>query len=49
MREDRDFAPANAAAPGARLSWDAPRLSRIDAGEAEVGTRASNDGPFTTS
>lgn len=29
--------------------WTVPRVDRIDAGQAEVGTRASNDGAFSTS
>ena len=33
----------------ARAAWVAPRVDKIDAGQAEVGTRASNDGAFSTS
>jgi hypothetical protein len=33
-----------------RRPWSTPTLARIDAGEAEIGTRASAlDGGFTTS
>ena len=41
--------PRTAAAASKRARWVAPRLDRIDAGQAEVGTRASGDGAFTTS
>ena len=44
---------ASAAAAGAekaqRKPWTAPRVDRIDAGQAEVGTRAAADGAFSTS
>ena len=32
-----------------RKPWTPPRVDRIDAGQAEVGTRASADGAFSTS
>ena len=32
-----------------RKTWTPPRIDRIDAGQAEVGTRAVADGPFSTS
>ena len=32
-----------------RAHWVAPKVERIDAGQAEVGTRAVADGPFSTS
>lgn len=32
-----------------RKTWTAPRVDRIDAGQAEVGTRAAADGAFSTS
>ncbi len=32
-----------------RAPWVAPRVARIDAGQAEIGTRATGDGAFTTS
>ncbi len=38
-----------AVAKRVRKLWTPPRVARIDAGQAEVGTRASNDGAFTTS
>ena len=33
----------------AKLPWAKPELQRMRAGSAEVGTRAANDGAFTTS
>ena len=33
----------------ARKPWTAPCVDRIDAGRAEVGTRAASDGAFSTS
>ena len=32
-----------------KSAWNKPALTRIAAGEAEVFTRASNDGPFSSS
>ena len=32
-----------------RKAWTPPRVDRIDAGQAEVGTRAAADGAFSTS
>ncbi len=32
-----------------RKTWTAPRVDKIDAGQAEVGTRAAADGAFSTS
>ena len=34
---------------GSKGSWSAPRLTSIEASEAEVATREGLDGPFTTS
>jgi hypothetical protein len=33
----------------ARRPWVAPQVDKIDAGQAEVGTRAAADGAFSTS
>jgi hypothetical protein len=33
----------------ARRPWVAPRVNKIDAGQAELGTRTASDGPFSTS
>lgn len=41
--------PSTPAASTTRKAWTAPRVDRIDAGQAEVGTRASADGAFSTS
>lgn len=37
------------AAKASRKPWTPPRVDRIDAGQAEVGTRATGDGAFSTS
>ncbi|UVO55774.1 hypothetical protein [Sphingomonas sp. SUN039] len=39
----------NPAAKTPRMPWTPPRVARIDAGQAEIGTRATGDGAFTTS
>jgi hypothetical protein len=33
----------------ARKLWVAPRVTKIDAGQAELGTRSTGDGAFSTS
>jgi len=40
--------PPTPATP-ARKPWVAPRVAKIDAGQAELGTRVSSDGSFSTS
>ena len=35
--------------PNDAYATEQPRVDRIDAGQAEVGTRASSDGAFSTS
>ncbi len=47
MTERTPKTPAKSAT--ARKSWTAPRVDRIDAGQAELGTRALSDGAFSTS
>jgi hypothetical protein len=39
----------HATANAPRKAWTPPRIDRIDAGQAEVGTRAAADGAFSTS
>ena len=41
--------PITGTAKAPRKVWTAPRVDRIDAGQAEVGTRAAADGAFSTS
>ena len=42
--------PTPKSAPtAARHAWVKPRIDKIDAGQAEVGTRAAADGAFSTS
>ncbi len=42
--------PTPKSAPTApRRAWVKPRIDKLDAGQAEVGTRASADGAFSTS
>jgi hypothetical protein len=40
---------AKPAAKPVRALWVVPRVDRIDAGQAEIGTRSGPDGAFTTS
>ncbi|UVO55788.1 hypothetical protein [Sphingomonas sp. SUN039] len=41
--------PPVAKAAAERTPWTPPRVARIDAGQAEIGTRVTGDGAFTTS
>jgi hypothetical protein len=45
---DRKTPPTPATAK-TRKPWVAPRVAKIDAGQAEVGTRTLSDGSFSTS
>ena len=53
MSENHQDAPRSSerapAATSAKRPWHKPVLKRMKAGSAEVGTRAANDGSFTTS
>ena len=49
MHEDRKAKSAGAADQGSKRRWSTPTLARIEAAEAETGTRTLDDGPFTTS
>lgn len=41
--------PKNGNTVPARKPWSTPRVDRIEAGQAEVFTRTTADGPFATS
>jgi hypothetical protein len=49
MDENRKVGPFGEAHCSGKLRWATPALSRIEASEAEINTRTTGDGPFSTS
>jgi hypothetical protein len=41
--------PAKPIAAVSKKPWETPRVDKIDAGQAELFTRAAADGPFSSS